>query len=71
MAHLYQMKDLLANCEGYLQKNITKENAVEAWTAGGVSGCKKLRGKALMTIAKVNIHLIFSGMFAYITLSKS
>merc|ERR1719423_484487 len=52
MAHLYQLTDLQEDCEEYLARNITKENAVEAWTAGGVSGSQKLRDKALMTIAK-------------------
>ena len=56
MAHLYQMKDLLANCEGYLQKNITKENAVEAWKAALVSDCQELWHQALNTIARVNLH---------------
>ena len=69
MAHLYQLKDLQGECEEYLARNITKENAVEAWTAGGVSGSQKLRDKALMTIAKANILLTFSVMFSYITLS--
>jgi len=52
MAHLYQLKDLQEDCEEYLERNITKENAVEAWTAAGVSGSQKLKDKALMTIAK-------------------
>ena len=55
MAHLYQLKDLQENCEEHLVRNITKENAMEAWTVGS----QKLRDKALMTIAKANIHLIF------------
>ena len=67
MAHLYQMKDLQEKCEEYLARNITKENAVEAWIAGGVSGSQKLRDKALMTIAKVNIHSTFSGFFSLLT----
>ena len=56
MAHLYQLKDLQGECEEYLARNITKENAVEAWTAARVSGSQKLRDMALMTIAKANIH---------------
>jgi len=52
MAHMYQLTDLQEDCEEYLARNITKENAVEAWTAGWVSGSQKLRDKALMTIAK-------------------
>jgi len=52
MAHLYQLKDLQGECEEYLARNITKENAVEAWMAGGISGSQKLRDKALMAIAK-------------------
>ena len=59
MAHLYQLRDLLADCEEYLQRTVTKENAVEAWEAAGVSGCQKLRDKALGTIARVNIHQNF------------
>ena len=55
MAHIYQLKDLQDDCEEYLQRNVTKENAVEAWTAG-VSGSQKLRDKALKTIARVNLH---------------
>ena len=70
MAHMYQLTDLQEDCEEYLARNITKENAVEAWTAGGVSGSQKLRDKALMTIAKANILLTFSVMFSYLTLSK-
>ena len=69
MAHMYQLTDLQEDCEEYLARNITKENAVEAWTAGWVSGSQKLRDKALMTIAKANILLTFSVMFSYITLS--
>ena len=64
MAHLYQLKDLQEDCEEYLARNITIENAVEAWTAGGVSGSQKLKDKALMIIANANIHFVFS----YITL---
>ena len=60
MAHLYQLKDLQEDCEEYLERNITKENAVEAWTAAGVSGSQKLKDKALMTIAKANIHFVFT-----------
>ena len=56
MAHLYQLRDLLADCEEYLQRTVTKENAVEAWEAAGVSGCQKLRDKALGAIARVNIY---------------
>ena len=59
MAHLYQMKDLQDDCEEYLQRNVTKENAVEAWTAAGVSGSQKLRDKALKTIARVIIYVNF------------
>ena len=69
MAHMYQMKDLQEDCEEYLARNITKENAVEAWTAGWVSGSQKLRDKALMTIAKASVLLTFSVIFSYITLS--
>ena len=59
MAHLYQLRDLLADCEEYLQRTVTKENAVEAWEAAGVSGCQTLRDKALGAIARVNIHQNF------------
>ena len=59
MAHLYQLRDLVADCEEYLQRTVTKENAVEAWEAAGVSGCQKLRDKALGAIARVNIHQNF------------
>ena len=64
MAHMYQLTDLQEDCEEYLARNITKENAVEAWTAGGVSGSQKLRDKALMNIAKASILLTFSEIFA-------
>ena len=64
MAHLYQLKDLQEDCEEYLARNITKENAVEAWTAARVSGSQKLRDKALMNIAKASILLTFSEIFA-------
>ena len=57
MAHLYQLKDLHDNCEEYLLRSVTKENAVETWKAAGVSGSKKLRHKALRTIARVNIQV--------------
>ena len=63
MAHLYQLKDLQGECEEYLARNITKENAVEAWTAGGGSGSQKLRDKALMTIAKASFLLIIELKF--------
>ena len=59
MAHLYQLRDLVADCEEYLQRTVTKENAVEAWRAAVVSGSQKLRDMALKTIARVNIHEIF------------
>ena len=59
MAHLYQLKDLQGDCEEYLQRNVTKENAVETWMAAGVSGSKKLGYKALKTIARVNIRSRF------------
>ena len=52
MAHLYQVKDLITNCEGYLQKNISKENAVEAWKAGLELGCQELDHQALKFIAR-------------------
>ena len=64
MAHMYQLTDLQEDCEEYLARNITKENAVEAWTAGWVSGSQKLRDKALMNIAKASILLTFSEIFA-------
>ena len=56
MAHLYQLKDLQADCEEYLERNLTKENALEAWAAAGDLGSQKLRDKALGAIARVNIH---------------
>ena len=59
MAHIYQLKDLQDDCEEYLQRNVTKENAVEAWTAAGVSGSQKLRDKALKTIARVILYVNF------------
>ena len=59
MAHIYQLKDLQDDCEEYLQRNVTKEIAVEAWKAAGVSGCQKLRDKALKTIARVIIYVNF------------
>ena len=59
MAHRYQLRDLVADCEEYLQRTVTKENAVEAWEAAGVSGCQKLRDKALGAIARVNIYQNF------------
>ena len=71
MAHLYQLKDLQEDCEEYLARNITMENAVEAWTAARVSGSQKLRDMALMTIAKANIHGNFSGNFPHTTLNLS
>ena len=71
MAHLYQLKDLQGECEEYLARNITKENAVEAWMAGGVSDSQKLRDQALMTIAKANIHLTLSGIFSSLTLTRT
>ena len=58
MAHLYQQKDLLADCEEYLKRNLTKENALEAWVAAGDLGSQKLRDKALGAIARVNIHKV-------------
>ena len=58
MAHLYQQKDLLADCEEYLERSLTKENAVEAWAAAGDLGIQKLRDKALGAIARVNIHKV-------------
>ena len=63
MAHLYQLNELHDNCEEYLQMSVTKENDVETWKAAGVSGSKKLRHKALRTIARVNIQI--SCTFAY------
>ena len=71
MAHLYELKDLQGECEEYLSRNITKENAVEAWMAGGISGSQKLRDKALMAIAKANIHSTFSGFFSFLTLTRT
>ena len=56
MAHLYQVKDLFTNCEGHLQKNITNENAVEAWKAAYKLGCPELNHQALKFIARVNLH---------------
>ena len=80
MAHLYQLGDLFSNCDKYLEKNITKENAVEAWKAafellGGPVhdtvrnqwNYKKLEHQALDTIARVNLHDI-SRSFANKTL---
>ena len=58
MAHLYNLKDLQVDCEEFLQRTVTKENAVEAWMAADVSGSQKLRDKALRTIARVNLHAI-------------
>ena len=58
MAHLYQLKDLQADCEEYLERNLTKENALEAWAAAGDLGSQKLRDKALGAIARVNIHKV-------------
>jgi len=52
MAHLYQLKDLQANCEEYLERNVTKENALEAWAAAGDLGSQKLRDKSLGAIAQ-------------------
>ena len=52
MAHLYQMSDLQSDCEDYLQQSVSKENAVEAWSAAGIAGSEKLRGKALTIMAR-------------------
>ena len=52
MSHQYQMSDLESDCEDYLQRTVSKENAVEAWKAAGTSGSQKLREKALTTMAK-------------------
>ena len=43
MSHQYQMSDLESDCEDYLQRTVSKENAVEAWKAAGTSGNQKLR----------------------------
>ena len=71
MAHLYQLWDLFSNCDKYLQKNITKENAVEAWKAAtellGGPKYSKLENQALNTIFRVNPHDI-SRSFANKTL---
>ena len=77
MAHLYQMAedgtpgDLFENCLKYLEKNITKENAVEAWKAAiellGGPQYTKLAHQALDTIFRVNLHDI-SRSFANKTL---
>ena len=56
MAHIYRLKDLQGDCEEYLQRTVTRENAVKAWRAAVVSGSQKLRDMALKTIARVNIH---------------
>ena len=58
MAHLYQLRDLQADCEEYLERNLTKENALEAWAAAGDLGIQKLRSKALVAITRVNIHKV-------------
>jgi len=52
MSHQYQMSCLESDCEDYLQRTVSKENAVEAWKAAGTSGSQKLREKALTTMAK-------------------
>merc|ERR1712198_517953 len=52
MAHIYQMSDLQSDCADYLEQTISKENAVEAWKAAGVSGSQKLREKALTIMAR-------------------
>ena len=71
MAHLYQLGDLFSNCDKYLEKNITKENAVEAWKAAselhGGPNYSKLENQALNTIFRVNLHDI-SRSFANKTL---
>ena len=43
MAHIYQMSDLQSDCADYLDQTVSKENAVEAWKAAGISGSQKLR----------------------------
>jgi len=52
MAHIYQMSDLQSDCADYLEQTVSKENAVEAWKAAGVSGSQKLREKALTIMAR-------------------
>ena len=47
MAHIYQMSDLQSDCADYLEQTVSKENAVEAWKAAGVSGSQKLRQGSL------------------------
>ena len=47
MAHIYQMSDLQSDCADYLVLTVSKENAVEAWKAAGVSGSQKLRQGSL------------------------
>ena len=66
MAHLYQMSDLQSDCEDYLQQTVCKDNAVEVWKVAGITGCQKLRERALTVIAKVSCHSFFFKKKLYI-----
>jgi len=47
MANMYQLQELQGDCIEYIQKHITRENAVEAWNLADICGSLKLRESAL------------------------
>jgi len=52
MANMYQLQDLQDDCIKYIQKHITRENAVEAWNVADICGFQKLRESALKFIVQ-------------------
>jgi len=52
MANMYQLQELQDDCIKYIQKHITRENAVEVWNVADICGFQKLKESALKFIVQ-------------------